>query len=169
VFANLYFDAVAAGDGSPGAAPPAWRPLLGARTAAHVHPIQFALAGMNAHINHDLVLALLSTCTATGVTLADDSAQHRDFLKVNSLIGAVEAQVKAEYLTGLVGVADEVLGRIDDVIAMWSVEEARSAAWTHAKMLYAVRDDADLTVAFEDALDGTVGFAGRGLLIPTLF
>ena len=31
-----------------------------------------------------------------------------------------------------------------------------------------MRDHPDLTAAFEDTLDGTVGFAGRGLLIPTL-
>src|SRR5438477_10557502 len=28
VFANLYFDAIAAGDSNPGAAPSAWRPLF---------------------------------------------------------------------------------------------------------------------------------------------
>ena len=68
----------------------------------------------------------------------------------------------------MVGVADEVLGRIDDVVAIWSVGEARNAAWTHAQMLWAVRGNAGLTTAFEDALDGTVGFASRGLLVPTL-
>lgn len=166
-FAGLYFkvlDASRAGT----ALPRCWAPLLADRADPHIAPIQFALAGLNAHINHDLVLALVSTCTTRGVTLAIDSPQHRDFMKVDGLIAAVEAQVKAEFLTGLVGVADEVLGRIDDVIANWSVTEARNAAWTHAQMLWQVRDHPDLTAAFEDALDGTVGFAGRGLLIPTL-
>jgi hypothetical protein len=32
-----------------------------------VAPIQFALAGMNAHINRDLPLALVATCTARKV------------------------------------------------------------------------------------------------------
>src|SRR4051794_39073790 len=54
VFANLYFDAFAAGDVTPAAAPHAWRPLLSSRMMANVHPLQFALAGMNAHINRDL-------------------------------------------------------------------------------------------------------------------
>ena len=167
-FAGLYFaalDAAAAGT----ALPRCWAPLFAARSDPHIAPIQFALAGMNAHINHDLVLALVSTSTATGLPLADDSAQHRDYLRVNGLIAAVEAQVKAHYLTGLVGVADEVLGRIDDVIAMWSVTEARSAAWTHAQTVSELRSLPDLAAAFADALDGTVGFASRGLLIPTLF
>jgi Family of unknown function (DUF5995) len=166
-FAGLYFDVLDESTaGTP--LPRCWAPLFADRADPDIAPIQFALAGMNAHINHDLVLALVATCTATGVTLADDSAQHRDYLKVNDLISAVEAQVKSEYLTGLMGVADEILGRIDNVIAMWSVVEARNAAWTHAQVLWEVRGSQDLTAAFEDALDGTVGFASRGLLIPTL-
>src|SRR5260221_4591719 len=60
VFANLYFDAAAAGDSDPGAAPPAWRPLLKARTTAYLHPLQFALAGMNAHINRDLPAGIVT-------------------------------------------------------------------------------------------------------------
>jgi hypothetical protein len=166
-FAGMYFDAFAASQaGTP--LPRCWAPLFSARGDAHIAPIQFALAGMNAHINHDLPLALVSTCMTAGVALDDDSPQHRDFLKVNDLLAAVEAQVKTEYLTGLLGVAAEVLGRIDDVVAMWSIAEARNAAWTNAVLLWAVRDSHDLTAAFEDVLDGTIGFAGRGLLLPTL-
>src|SRR5215468_7752824 len=36
--------------------PLAWRPLTERRDAPGIEPIQFALAGMNAHINHDLPL-----------------------------------------------------------------------------------------------------------------
>ena len=166
-FAGLYFDALdAAAAGSP--IPRCWTPLFEARANQQIAPIQFALAGMNAHINHDLALALVSTCAGERITLDTGSPAHRDFIKVNAILATVEAQVKTEYLTGLVGVADEVLGRIDDVVAIWSVSEARNAAWTHAQMLWAIRGDAGLTSAFEDALDGTVGFAGRGLLVPTM-
>jgi hypothetical protein len=166
-FAGLYFDALdAAAAGSP--LPRCWAPLFEARSDAHTAPIQFALAGMNAHINHDLALALVSTCAGEGITLDTGSAAHRDFIKVNAILATVEARVKADYLTGLVGVADEVLGRIDDVVAIWSVSEARNAAWTHAQMLWAIRGDAGLTKAFEDTLDGTIGFASRGLLVPTM-
>jgi hypothetical protein len=52
-FANLYF-AAADTAGTPGAVPLAWRPLVERRATAGIEPIQFALAGMNAHINHDL-------------------------------------------------------------------------------------------------------------------
>jgi hypothetical protein len=166
-FAGLYFDALDASDAG-GSASRCWAPLFAVRGDERVAPIQFALAGMNAHINHDLPLALVSTCEARGVEVDRDSPQYRDYLKVNDTIAAVEARVKQEYLTGLIGVADQVLGRIDDVVAMWSIVEARNAAWTNAEMLWALREHRDLTAAFEDALDGSVGFASRGLLIPTL-
>ncbi|MGN6869006.1 MAG: DUF5995 family protein [Solirubrobacteraceae bacterium] len=167
VFAGMYFAAVdAAGAGDP--PPRSWAPLFAERGDVRIAPIQFALAGMNAHINHDLPLALVSTCQAQSLELSRDSPQYRDYLKINDTIAATETRVKQEFLTGMVRVADEVLGHIDDVIAMWSITEARNAAWTNAEALWALRDHPDLTAAFEDALDGTIGFASRGLLVPTL-
>ena len=62
-FANLYFTAVDAA-GNPSAVPLAWRPLIEQRAQRGIEPVQFALAGMNAHINHDLPLAVIGTCTA---------------------------------------------------------------------------------------------------------
>lgn len=58
-FANLYFGAVDTAD-NPAAVPLAWRPLVELRADAGIEPIQFALAGMNVHINHDLPLAMVS-------------------------------------------------------------------------------------------------------------
>lgn len=166
-FAGLYFNALDASNAGQ-AVSRCWAPLFASRADQRIAPIQFALAGMNAHINHDLSLALVSTWIGRGVSPRRDSAQYRDFVKVNGLLSQVEARAKAEFRAGLVQVADEVLGRVDDIVAMWSIEEARSAAWTHAEMLWTVRGHADLIAAFEDTLDGTVGLASRGLLVPTL-
>jgi Family of unknown function (DUF5995) len=167
VFAGLFFAAVDAdAAGQPVAR--CWAPLFSARSDPQIAPIQFALAGMNAHINHDLPLALVSNFAARSLEPARDSPQYRDYLKINDTIAATEAQVKQEYLTGLVGVAADVLGHIGDVIAIWSITEARNAAWANCEALWALRDSPDLTAAFEDALDGSVGFASRGLLIETL-
>ena len=69
VFAGLYFSAVAASlAGSP--VPSAWAALFESRFTPSIDRIQFALAGMNAHINHDLALALDTTNTDLGVTPA---------------------------------------------------------------------------------------------------
>ena len=62
-FANLYF-AAAGTAGDPAAVPLPWWPLVQRRAEAGIEPVQFALAGMSAHINHDLPVAMVSTCTA---------------------------------------------------------------------------------------------------------
>ena len=166
VFANLYFDAVAAGDAAPAAAPPAWRPLFECRKQRGILPIQFALAGMNAHINRDLAEGIVATYLATGGAPGDSGPRYDDFRKVNDLLEAVEAQIKVEYSTGLVAIIDAAGGQADDVVAMWNVRAAREAAWTHAEVLWSLRDTPTLHDAFFSRLDGLTGFAGRGLLVP---
>jgi len=167
VFAGLYFTAVdAAESGAPVSR--AWEPLFDARTRPKIAPIQFALAGMNAHINHDLCLALVATCREFGIDLDTGTPQHRDYLKVNRILERVESVVKLRFKQGLVGVADDALGRVDDLVAVWSVARARDAAWTQAQTLRALGRLPALQDDYLVTLGRIVGLAGRGLLIPTL-
>ena len=71
VFAYRDFAAVDSLSGPPSAVPVAWRPLLAARAVVGIEPIQFALAGMNAHINVDLPMAVVATCTARANVIAN--------------------------------------------------------------------------------------------------
>jgi hypothetical protein len=165
-FANLYFDALRdfiAGDGS---IPAAWAPLVEARTKTGVFPLQFALAGMNAHINRDLPVALVETCTALGVDLSESSPQYRDFQRIDGVLAQTEALVKDRFITGDLAAVDGAFGHLDDCVAMWKVERAREAAWTSAETLWALRDVPLLRARFLLTLDRMVGFASRGLLCP---
>lgn len=165
VFANLYFDAVAAGDADPLAAPSAWRPLFESRHQPGILSIQFALAGMNAHINRDLPAGIVATYLATDGAPGQAGARHADFERVNDLLEAVEAQIKVEFSTGIVGIVDSVAGDVDDVVAMWKVRAARETAWTNAEVLWALRTSPVLRDGFFGRLDSFTGFAGRGLLV----
>jgi hypothetical protein len=168
-FASLFFDALDAFGRDPGSAPRAWAPLFEARARRGIAPLQFALAGMNAHINRDLPVALVDTCTELGLGLADESVEHRDYEQVNVVLARVEARVKQSYLTGPLAVLDRILHRwrrIDDVVAMWDVARARDAAWTNAQALRALGGQPELADAFLRTLDRTTGLAGRGLLVP---
>jgi hypothetical protein len=165
-FAGLFFSAVAS---APERMPSAWAPLFAARGQRGIAPLQFAFAGMNAHINGDLPVALVATCEARGVQLRRGSPEHADFERVNDLLARVEERLKASYLTGWIARLDRILhrfDRIDDVVAMWNVRVAREAAWANAETLWALRGDADLRADFVRTLDRTVGLAGRGLLVP---
>ena len=165
VFANLYFDAVAAGDADPLAAPSAWRPLFESRHQRGILSIQFALAGMNAHINRDLPAGIVATYLATDGAPAQTSARYADFKRVNDLLETVEAQINVEFSTGIVGLVGSVAGDVDDAVAMWKVRAARDTAWTHAEVLWALRTSPALRDAFFTRLDRFTGFAGRGLLV----
>jgi hypothetical protein len=164
VFANLYFRALRAHVLGPKRPPRAWAALFEARARDGVAPIQFALAGMNAHINRDLPLALVETCRARGVEPVRHGPQHADFRAIDPLLAETEARVRGELATGVVGWADEALGELDSVVAMWNVRKARAAAWVNAETLWALRGVPFAAGRYAVTLDRMVGFAGRGLL-----
>ena len=171
VFADLFFAAVDADARDPTTAPAAWRPLFQARSARGIAPIQFVFAGMNAHINRDLPVALVATCSELGIEPRTGSPQHEDFLHINALLAEAEARLKKEtLLTGVLAAIDRLLkrfNRLGDIVAMWNVERARDAAWTNAETLWMLRDAPQLSAEYLASLDRLVGFAGRGLLVPS--
>jgi len=166
VFANLYFAAIAAGDADPSRAPSAWRPLLCARRDCGIARLQFALAGMNAHINRDLPQGIVQVFEDLGGDPMSDDARRKDFDSVNELLERVEGEVKADFTVGVIGVVDVAAGRVDDIAAMWKVRAARKAAWTNAEVLWTLRPVPHIRSRFFDTLDKSTGLAGRGLLTP---
>jgi Family of unknown function (DUF5995) len=170
VFAERYFAAFdAAGDGAklPAGYPfHAWKPLFEARFATGVAPVQFALAGMNAHINHDLSIVICEACAARGTEPSDDGPEHVDYESVNGLIAKAEKKTKAWMMTGLLKELDLVFNPVDDVVAVWNVEKGRDAAWVGAEVLWSLRDLPPLRNDYEAVNDRAVGFAGRALLTP---
>lgn len=166
VFANQYFSALRAGLADANAAPPVWRPLLRHRYGQGVARIQFALAGMNAHINRDLPDGLVQTFTALGGDPLNDPTREEDFERVNGLLERVEARVKSEFALGVVGAVDRLGGDADDAMAMWNVRAARAAAWTNGQVLWGLRGLPRLRDRFFDRLDRMVGMAGQAMLVP---
>jgi hypothetical protein len=164
VFAGMFFRALRDAARRPGAVPRAWEPLFEARTSRTVAPIQFALAGMNAHINRDLPLALVQTWKARRIEPSRRSVQYEDFTRINALLEQTEDRVKAELLTGAFRHVDHSLGRLDDAVAMWKVSKARECAWINAETLWALRAAPAAAREHALALDRLVGLAGRGLL-----
>ena len=168
-FAGLFFSALDSYGSDPEKTPSAWVPLFAQRGRRGIAPLQFALAGMNAHINRDLPVALNETCRELGLDLSVGSREHADFERVDSLLAQVESRIKSSYLTGWLAWVDRLvhrLHRIDDVVAMWDVDRARDAAWTNAQALWALAGEPSLAGDYLLALDRMVGLAGRGLLIP---
>ncbi|MEW2048576.1 DUF5995 family protein [Streptomyces sp. NPDC005476] len=159
-FAERYLDAV---DPAPAARrPPAcWRPLLQFRRHPGVRPLQFALAGINAHIGHDLALAVVDACRSLGCEPAE---LEDEFERVGELLGSLEERVREELMPGpdLLQIADP----LTHLLGSWSLERARDATWTAARALWALRRLPDVADEFTERLDTAVGFAGRMMLTP---
>jgi hypothetical protein len=169
-FANLYFSALVAfvRDERSQQVPRAWWPVLAGHESPDVLPIQFALAGMNAHINRDLPVALTSLWRSPNRALPSRDQQKQDYQRVNSVLATVEAKAKSWFLTGPWAIADQRLDGADDVIANFSVVEAREAAWANGEALNELGGPESMFGgAYLEALDGVVGLAGRGLLLRT--
>jgi uncharacterized protein DUF5995 len=165
VFGNLFFDAVAAGQDDPAKAPPAWRPLLQSRHTRGIKRLQLALAGINAHINRDLPVALVKSYEAMGGSPSLTDPRHADYEQVNAILEEVESRVKADFLTGVLRDVDAVAGPLGDRVATFDIRVARDAAWTHFQVLWSLRGTPPLYAAFLDSLDRLTGFAGRGLIV----
>jgi hypothetical protein len=164
VFAGIYFDAEETIT-SGAERPVAWRPLIEERAEPRA-PIQFALAGMSAHINHDLPLALVQTCEELGLTPEDSSPQHADYERVNAVLKTVEAQVAGWFTDGVIADLEDVVpSDVENALAMWSIATARDLAWDHAKVIWGLRKLPDLMGAYVDVLGRSTELAGRAMLI----
>jgi hypothetical protein len=166
-FGNLYFAALKANEVGATDTPRAWQALFEARGRSDVAPLQMALAGMNAHINRDLPVALVQTFTALGREPERVSTEHEDYERVDGVLAATEATIKEQYFSPLLHSLDRIFDGVDDVAANWSVAEARAAAWINGEALWHLRTYPTLAADYLAVLDGIVGFAGRGLLVAT--
>jgi Family of unknown function (DUF5995) len=167
VFANLYFGAVAAIGGPPGSVPVAWQPLIETRANPNIAAIQFALAGMNAHINHDLPVALVATCRDLS-TAPDDGGHHDDYQKVDALLDAAEQSVRQSFESSVVLATDRHAQAVLDLVCNWTMNSARDVAWDTALALWRCRDIATVEDLLMDGAARTVAMASRFLLVVPL-
>ncbi|MFP3990026.1 DUF5995 family protein [Streptomyces sp. E11-3] len=159
-FAERYLAAVdTVVDGQRPAA--CWRPLFQHRRHPGVRPVQFALAGINAHIGHDLALAVVDACRTLDCQPAD---LEDEFDRVGDLLVALEERVREDLMPGpdLLEVADP----LTHLVGSWSLERARQAAWSAARVLWGLRELPELAEEFRVRMDDGVGLVGRCLLTP---
>jgi hypothetical protein len=159
VFAGLYFNAAASSLGG-GSAPSAWNALFEARHRTGIDRIQFALAGMNAHINHDLALALVATDAELKLVPAPDSPEHADYQSVNGLLKTVMPSALTMLATDTLGVLAEDAGKIGRLLAFWDICSTRDLAWDFANHLRTLPGlSRDVALSAQDALAGALGRA----------
>jgi hypothetical protein len=163
-FASLWLEAY---DAPVGAEPKAWAALFESRHRSSLLPIQFALAGMNSHIAHDLPIAVIRTCRHFDAS-PDDAGVREDYEAVNDLLAACEAKIRRSFLTEAARSAEERVGPVVHLITSWKIDKARDAAWVNVEALWAIRRMGSLGDRYRAALARSVGMASRCLLTPTM-
>jgi hypothetical protein len=164
-FAQLYFNALR-NFLSNAALPDCWLALFTQRNQTALTRIQFALAGINAHINHDLPIAIVSTCQLQALSPQHGTTQYMDYTSLNTTLDSLVEEAKQTLNVRLLGDALPDVSLLENTIAAWSVSAAREAAWNNAELLWHLRGEALLSTSFLDSLDGLTALVGKGLLIP---
>jgi hypothetical protein len=163
-FASLWIEAY---DADVHSVPRAWAALFERRHDRAVLPIQFALAGMNSHIEHDLAVAVVQTCRQRG-TSPERAGVHGDYEAVNQLLAACESRIRRSFLSAAELEVDDRLGPVVHLVNSWNIDKARDVAWVHVEAMWAIRHLGALAEVYHAALARTVGMTSRCLLTPTL-
>jgi Family of unknown function (DUF5995) len=161
-FASLYFSALrAALTDAP--CPGCWEAMFAVRDNAEIARIQFALAGMNAHINHDLCLAIQGTSKSTNTVPQHGTAQYNDYTSVNPVLDQLIDQAKQTLNVRLSGDPLPEVSHLEDLIAAWDVAAARENAWKNAELLWNL--PSLLESGLMDTIDGSTAVISKALLI----
>ena len=112
-FAALYFNALhAAVHGAP--CPGSWEAMFLRRDQSEITRIQFALAGMNAHINHDLPLAIVATCKDRNTVPQQGTPQYNDYTALNTTLDGLIDTAKKQLNVRLLGVPLPVVSHLEE-------------------------------------------------------
>ncbi len=164
-FARLYFAALEQSL-SGERAPACWRVLFENRDRAPIARIQFALAGVNAHINHDLPAAIVATCRATGTAPNHGGILYQDYTGVNTTLDGLVDVAKQSLHLRLLGDVLPPVSHLEDTIAAWNMGAARESAWCNSEHLWKLGPVPILEAGFLDMLDGFTTVIGKALMVP---
>jgi hypothetical protein len=144
-FADYYFDSLDGGEACR-PIPEPWVLAHAAAVGQDAHPFQLLLAGVNAHINYDLVATTFDVLADEWFVLDDAgrAVRHHDYDTINDVIAATADLVQDEVLERRVAwfaIADRMLGRWDERAAVKLLTTWRTQVWRHTMELLAEPDD----------------------------
>ena len=164
-FATLYAAALN-GYLSDGSCPKSWAVMLSARNNTLIARIQFALAGINAHINHDLPAAIVATCRIRNTSPQHGSPQYNDYTSLNGSLDGLIQRAKQEMHVRLLGDPLPAVSHLENTVAAWGTAAAREQAWRNAEALWELRPLPSVAKGILDSLDGLVTVGNKIMLVP---
>ena len=167
-FARYYFDSIDGGVTSA-PVPVPWVVAHAAAVGNDAAPLQLLLAGVNAHINYDLVLALVDVLDADWAVAGDDWRLQRrsDYELINEIIAATADQVQDEVVerrSSWLDVLDRGLGQWDERMAVRLLGRWRDRVWKQAVDLLE-HHDPEYRTARIGVIEGQCARRARWLLL----
>jgi hypothetical protein len=144
-FVEYYFSALDAYLADPTTAPRVWQMTHAAARRPEIFTLQHLLLGVNAHINYDLVLALVDLLDAEWDSLPESQRllRYEDHCQVNRVIGktidAVQDQV-LEPAMPVLKTLDKLMGPVDEMLISRLLSQWRENVWQHAVRLLETHD-----------------------------
>lgn len=164
-FANRYLDALRLAAQDISKAPKAWKILIERRSDDRIDPLQFAVAGVNAHINLDLAVSMLTACTSLD-RKPDSGTQHSDYLKVNDIFDEEMRSLRQHYEDMLEQAVDNAIAPVLDIVGSFAVEKARDVAWEVSEQLWLLQSFGIGTKGYVKHVDSLAALAGHMILTP---
>jgi hypothetical protein len=136
-FADYYFNALAAYDRGDPNTPAVWQQTHDAARNPETMVLQNLLLGVNAHINYDLVLALVDMLSPEwgGLDAGGRTRRYEDHDHVNDVIArtvdCVQDEVVERYAPEM-DLIDKLLGPVDEWLAASLIRRWRDEVWDHA-------------------------------------
>ncbi len=146
IFSGYYFTALDAFDQDPATASPVWQLAFEEARHPHTLALQHLLLGVNAHINYDLIMALVDILEPEWAGLTEDQRAQRyaDHCHVNHVISRTVDAVEEEVIDPempVMRLIDTIVGRrledamVSDLLGHW-----RDVVWHNAMRLLDLRD-----------------------------
>ncbi|MHA6794377.1 DUF5995 family protein [Pseudonocardia bannensis] len=133
-----------------------WRVLFERRAVASIAPVRFALAGVNAQVNHDLAVALVSTSTV--LDRPPGAVERQDFTTLTHVLAERLRRHAGEQPGGGPG------GAVDDDVVGLVAELSRGASWRRAEHLWTLRGRPGEAEAERASIDWRASMIGRAIL-----
>ncbi len=160
-FAHYYFMALEQYEHQPASSLKVWQVAHNAAYDNHVSAFQKILLGMNAHINYDLVLALVDLLQPEWEYLSRQQRESRyaDHCHINDIIGHTIDTVQNDILNPVMSVmylVDKVMGPLDEFLLSRLIAYWRNTVWQNAVQLLETADPQQRTARIQQLEQATL-------------
>ena len=162
-FAKRYFAALDQWNRDEEDTPDVWEVLFKRAGDERLSRLVAAMLGVNAHINHDLSLALIATWNEVGPPT--DDMIHPDYLLINQIFYEEIPPLRRRFSDNWQLELDQFVGPLDDWSQRVLVRVTRAHAWDQARHLWALRNDPDDFEQARRTMDRAAAVLGEWVIV----